>query len=192
MNVCQRFIEGLKTYNLTHEEIKSWKFIGGTGGKHQRHDKYFKLKFKDDIFEFIPPKESKYCICRPAIVEQCWIVDETCLINKTIKDILIIGNCCKRHVLPDCGKNCGNCGAPHKNRAIDRCNDCKFKCDKCLGKKEVLSELLCYDCKTTKCESCDRTIKFNFMHCYKCYQKLQKQDNTKQQPETDKPNSNMT
>ena len=75
MNVCKRFIEGLKKHNLTHEEIKSWQYIGGTGG---RHDKYFHLKFRYDNIEFVPPERKDYCICGTALVEQCWIVDNTC------------------------------------------------------------------------------------------------------------------
>ena len=102
MDVCERFIEGLKKYNLTHEESKSWQYIGGTGRKGERHDKYRHLKFKHDNTEFVSPERKDYCICGTAIVEQCWIVDKICLISKTIKDILVIGNCCKRHFLPDC------------------------------------------------------------------------------------------
>ena len=73
MNVCKRFIEGLKKHNLTHEEIKSWQYIGGTGG---RHDKYFHQVFLATILNLSHLREKDYCICGTAIVEQCWIVDK--------------------------------------------------------------------------------------------------------------------
>ena len=174
MNVCRRFIEGLKDHNLTHEDIQSWKYIGGSG----RHDSYFHLKFQDEEDRFTPPDKQSQCICKTAISEQCWIVDEKCLISKKNDKVLVIGNCCNRHVLPDCGRNCGKYGAPHKNRVIDRCNDCKYTCEKCSRKKECLASLFCNDCRTKQCESCDRTIKFKFRLCYKCHRELQKKKDT--------------
>ena len=56
MNMCKRFIEGLKKHNLTHDDIKSWQYIGGTGGRGERHQNYFHLKFKHDNIEFVPPE----------------------------------------------------------------------------------------------------------------------------------------
>ena len=89
MNVCKRFIEGLKDHNLTHEDIKSWQYIGGIGGKNGRHTNYFNLKFKYEDIEFTPPDIKDLCICGTAICEQCWIVDKKCLVSKNINNILV-------------------------------------------------------------------------------------------------------
>ena len=50
MNVCKRFIEGLKDHNLTHEDIKSWKMVVLVVGEVIKH--YFNLKFKDEKHTF--------------------------------------------------------------------------------------------------------------------------------------------
>ena len=160
MDVCRRFIIGLEEIGLTHDEIKTWVYIGG---EHVQHLSYFNLKIKD--VEIGKPEHKDRCICKTKIQQNCWI-------TKDYKNILVIGNCCLKHFLPECGRTCGRCGKSHRNYIIDRCNECKFKCDICLGDKQELKELLCNYCKKKKCISCDKEISYCYDSCFKCNQKL--------------------
>jgi len=132
----RRFEEGLKKYNLTLEEIQDgpWQYIGGNQG---RHCEYYKL-----IYGWEPELDHEWvgeCVCGHEITENCYISngDET----------LILGNCCIKRFVPKSGRTCELCSKPHKNRIVDRCNDCrKGRCDLCFTSIKP-SYKICFSCK---------------------------------------------
>ena len=133
--LTKKFIKGLMEYNLSIEEIQNgdWKYCGGDKG---RHLNYFKLTCPEDDL----PGWTNECVCSHAIVENCYITDGD--------NILILGNCCIKKFMPEglSGRTCSLCDAPHKNRIVDRCNDCR----------EGL------------CDGCGKTINSNYKKCWQC------------------------
>ena len=129
----KKFIKGLAEYNLTEEEVKkNWKYCGGDRG---RHYNYFKLSCPNDD----EPEHTNECVCKHYIEENCYITNG--------EEILVLGNCCIKKFLPKSGRTCELCDEPHKNRIVNRCNDCRFGiCDKC-NKKCNSNYKLCFDCK---------------------------------------------
>lgn len=111
----ERFINGLKKYDLTPNEIikGDWKYCGGD--KKGRHLNYFNMVCPDDE---IPEKQS-HCVCGHKIKENCYITNGD--------EILILGNECIKRFLRDgkSGRTCEVCGASHRNRKRNRCNNCK-------------------------------------------------------------------
>lgn len=132
--LSQRFINGLKNYNLTKEELKDWKYYGGNKGSHKN---YFEKTLKQSIH---PPPTDK-CVCGQSISENCYIINE----NK----ILVLGNCCIKKFVPKSGRTCEICEKPHKNRKVNRCKDCRKKiCDICDEplKEDNIKYTTCYYC----------------------------------------------
>lgn len=132
-SLTDKFIKGLQEYNLTYEEIieNNWHYCGGCSG---RHLNYFKIYFKGKKL----PERSNECVCGHYIVKNCYITDG--------KQVLILGNCCIKKFIPKNSRTCEKCGNPHKNRIVNRCNNCrKGLCDKC-GKKCNVSYKMCYGC----------------------------------------------
>ena len=86
------------------------------------------------------------CICQHSIKENCYITnkDNTC--------ILVLGNCCIKHFLPE-GKSrrtCEDCGNIHRNRVVNRCNNCRYqKCDDC-NRFNYNGYKICYYCYLLK------------------------------------------
>lgn len=133
IKLTNRFIEGLKNYNLTLEEIQSgnWKYCGGDKGSHLN---YFKISCPNENF---PEKQAK-CICGHDIEENCYITNET---RK-----LVLGNCCIKRFVPKSSRTCADCGEPHQNKIVNRCNKCRIGiCDKC-NKKCNPKYRKCYNC----------------------------------------------
>jgi hypothetical protein len=118
--LTEKFINGLKKYNLTYEDIVSnkWKYCGGRKGRHQN---YFHLCHgKDRAF----PELQNECVCGHHIKENCFITDG--------KQMLVLGNCCIKKFVPKSARSCEVCGKPHKNRKVNKCNDCRAgTCYKC-------------------------------------------------------------
>ena len=128
-----RFIKGLQNYNVTYDEIKNgkWKYCGGNKDEHFN---YFKLVFPNYD---IPPYTNE-CICEHNIIENCYITNG--------EEILILGNCCIKKFISKSSRTCELCQKPHKNRIVNRCNDCrKGLCDNC-GKTCNEKYKKCYDC----------------------------------------------
>ena len=118
-SLSDRFIEGLKKYNITYDEIinSGWKYIGGDSGADLR---YFKLCCKGREM----PKHEDYCVCGHAIKNNCYINHG--------EQILILGNCCVKKFIPQSSRTCESCNKTHKNRIINKFNDCrKGFCDIC-------------------------------------------------------------
>lgn len=131
--LTEKFIQGLKDYNLSYDEIvkKGWKYCGGDSG---RHFNYFKLFWGDDDL----PTHNEYCVCGHAIKYNCYITDG--------EEILVLGNCCIKKFIPNSCRLCEKCGEPHKNRVVNRCYICRIGiCDKC-GKNCNPKYKKCYNC----------------------------------------------
>ena len=43
----------------------------------------------------------------------------------TINTILKVGNCCVKKFIDQSSRTCFHCSAPHKNKLLSYCNDCK-------------------------------------------------------------------
>jgi hypothetical protein len=117
--LTERFIKGLHEYDLTEEEVRGWKYYGGSS---KCHLNYYKLASKNDVL----PEHHTHCACGHPIKENCYITDG--------ERILVLGNCCIKRFLPkkNSGRTCEVCGEPHKNRKINKCNECRIGvCDDC-------------------------------------------------------------
>lgn len=131
-SISQQFINGLKKYNVSPDELKNWKYCGGDKGRHKR---YFRLCFKDRKI----PSKKELCICGHAINENCYIVDKNL-------NILVLGNCCIKRFIKKSSRTCEKCETPHKNRVVNRCNKCrKGICDYC-DKRCNPSYKQCFKC----------------------------------------------
>ena len=107
--LCQRFITGLVEYDLTLEDMKSFRYTGMSWYKNGIRiiNKYFyDSGFTDDDL----PNYATMCICHTKIKRNCYITDG--------KRVLVIGNCCKNKFLPlkNRFKTCERCGEPHKKQ----------------------------------------------------------------------------
>ena len=112
--VTDRFIEGLVKHDLTLEEIQSgdWRYCGGDKG-HRR--KYFHLSQPGREH----PEREVECACGHEIKENCYITNGD--------RVIVLGNVCVKRFLPEnlAGRNCSVCGCRHKNRKVNKCNDCR-------------------------------------------------------------------
>ena len=125
-DLSKKFIKGLKNYNLTHEDIinQNFKYCGGNTGSHHN---YFKICFKNELKKNPNwmPDFKNVCICGHQISENCYIINDS---NR----ILTLGNCCIKRFVPKSGRTCEICGESHRNRIINKCNNCRVGfCDKC-------------------------------------------------------------
>jgi len=110
--MSKEFRKGLADFGLTYEEVCNWKYCGGNTG---RHKNYFKVACPNDD---IPESESR-CVCGHYIKENCYITDPMG------DNLLIIGNTCIKRFIPKCVRTCEICGNTHKNRKVNKCNDCR-------------------------------------------------------------------
>jgi hypothetical protein len=176
--ITERFIEGLKKYNLTLEEIKNsgWHYCGGDeikkNGKYSRHRNHFNQYFGHDL----TPKKEYACVCEHEILHNCYITDK--------KRIIVIGSCCVERFLPENmrGRTCEDCAEPHKNNKGNKCNNCRLKmkeiekqknkkyCDNCQQEHRNRSNNLCNNCrKLIKCNKCKKLYnKKNYFDINKC------------------------
>jgi len=131
VELTNRFIKGLKEYNLAYDEMVNWKYCGGNRGRHLSN---FKLCCKGEEL----PNKVYECICGHAIIENCYITNGD--------EILVLGNCCIKRFIEKSDKTCEICEEPHKNRKVNRCNKCRIGiCDDC-GKKCDEDYKKCYSC----------------------------------------------
>jgi hypothetical protein len=121
------------------DEFRTYKYAGGNQGSHYN---YWRLCFKN---EPLPSHEDK-CVCGQNISENCYITKET---DDEIL-LIVLGNCCIKKFIPKAGRTCEDCEAPHKNRVLNKCNECKKGiCYKCFKKFKSYTETrtYCYECK---------------------------------------------
>ncbi len=142
MDLSEKFIKGLEDYNLTQLDIitQNFKYCGGNMGSHYN---YFKICFKSELKQNPSwcPAEKEICICGHKITENCYIINDS-------KRILTLGSCCIKRFIPKSSRTCEICGEPHRNRIINKCNDCRVGfCDKC-NKECNKKYKLCWDCFT--------------------------------------------
>jgi hypothetical protein len=138
----KRVLENLKKYGINDlEEFKKFKYCGGD---RSRHLNYWKLVMGATEL----PQHEDECVCGTAIVENCYITRD----GIDCVELLILGNCCIKKFMPSgkIGRTCEDCGARHKNRKINKCNQCKRGiCLKCFCNFESDNEnrTYCYTCK---------------------------------------------
>jgi len=135
--LTKRFIEGLKNYSLSLDDIKNgnWKYCGGNAGSHLN---YFKMCRKNSPL----PESVAHCVCGHHIKDNCYITDG--------KKFLILGNCCIKKFIPKSSRTCEKCEKPHKNRIVNRCNKCRIGiCDKC-NKSCFKAYKKCFTCAYKK------------------------------------------
>ena len=133
------FVNGLKELGLEYNHvIKNWKYCGGNSktGTEMRHLNYWKLLYPDEEL----PEYGDECVCGHKITNNCYITYND--------EILILGNCCIKKFLPkdNAGRTCDECGKSHRNRKINKCNDCK------IG----------------YCLNCHKPCERYYTKCYKC------------------------
>ena len=184
----ERFIEGLKAYNISYEDILNgkWRYCGGDEDRN-----YFNLFFKNKDKPKIVRKTA--CVCEQEIIHNYYITDGN--------DILILGSTCIKRFLPNNSRTCDDCGSSHKNRKVNRCKDCRLKkcddcdrpyrsapdttgplirrclyckfgiCDKCNNPYDSLfaaKNKRCAFCRIGKCDSCNRPCNPKYDNCYSC------------------------
>lgn len=121
-----KFVRGLREkYNMDPEDLNDYWYMGGTGTESAL--KYFILSRKNPIIQKLElPPHADTCICDTKIVHNYYITDG--------KQILVIGSKCREQF---CNENCNTrtcakCRAPHINRKVNLCNDCrKVICHEC-------------------------------------------------------------
>ena len=151
--ITEKFINGLKNYQLTREEVAGWIYCGGNKGARR---KYFHQIWGNDMK--IPHVKNK-CICGHPIQENCYItgeqpdkwspthLDRLEYPSRYPLPILILGNCCVKRFITEPGKTCELCYKSHRNRVVNRCNECREgRCDDCGGPAYY-----------RKCDGCRRT-----------------------------------
>ena len=113
MSKLDRFIEGLKNYGLSYEEIKAngWKYCGGDWGSHLN---YYHLMFSPS--EPTLPHAIE-CVCGHPIVKNGYICD-----GKEEK-FLVLGSCCIKKFIG--GRTCEKCGENHKRHKSNICKWCE-------------------------------------------------------------------
>jgi hypothetical protein len=128
--ITQKFIKGLKKYNMTIEELsKDWKYCGGTQG---RHYNYYQLMFPGESL----CEHRSRCICNTRIKHNCYLTNGV--------DTLVLGNCCIKRFVEKKGRTCSNCGESHKNRITILCKTCRVgRCDICSA---PATRAKCNDC----------------------------------------------
>ncbi len=153
-SVSQRFIDGLKDYNLTLKEIKEsgWKYAGGDEFAGTGPLNYFMSIFGAEPWRAYGEDIPDECICGHPIKRHYFITD------KNEEDLLCIGSECIKRFLPENvqGRTCSMCMAPHRRTKHRICFDCenqikneqKKLCADCGGPKETwnLKKKRCTDC----------------------------------------------
>ena len=136
-SLSRRFLDGLMEHDLTLDEIveQGWKYAGGDKGRHAR---YWALSTRGHRVQ--PPAKQRACVCGHHIKENCYIAPPD------FKRVLVLGNCCIRKFIPKSTRTCGDCGAAHRNRVVNRCARCR----------------------QGKCDGCSRAIALRYKKCWRC------------------------
>lgn len=153
---------------VTREELERiWRYAGGDRGSHYN---YFRLVYRG---RGVAPEHAEYCFCETKIKENCYISNG--------ERILPIGNCCIKRFMPEGmrGRTCERCDAPHRNRIVNRCNDCRRglcdRCDVVIPKNKKVCDTCRFgydECKYCEAETrwevdvCDACKLLN--HCKQC------------------------
>jgi len=133
----KRISKNLDKYNITLEDFMlKFKYCGGDEGRHLNYYNlcYPGVKLQDHKDE---------CICGHEIERNRYITDN----NK----IIVLGNCCIKRFVVSNTRTCDGCNKPHKNRKVNRCNDCRIGI----------------------CDNCGNKCRPQYKTCYKCYKKVE-------------------
>lgn len=146
MNLSERFIRGLQSYNLSLDDINTsgYRYCGGDKG---RHLNYFTTIFKNKPF---PPHKS-FCVCGKDIIENCYICDK----SLNYDSIIVSGNCCIKKFIDNSGRTCEVCQKPHQNRKDNKCKDCRTKAK--------------IEANKGHCLKCNYKIDPKYIYCYPCH-----------------------
>ena len=165
--LTEKFIEGLKNYNLTYDDLikYGWMYAGGDYDEHLR---YFLLITNGT--NLTQPDKKKFCICGVSIKRNAYIMNR----DKTL--MLVIGSCCIKRFVPKKTRTCEICEKPHRNRKVNKCNDCisnskKKICNICAKPHRNRKMNKCNDCKDiVECIRCKTQFKSNYGYekCYDC------------------------
>ena len=110
----RNFCDNLEALGLTYAEVKrDYKYSGGSKGRHRN---YFDMCFP----MYSLPNKKRNCLCDHPIEENCYLSKDF-----DYDTLLIVGNCCITKFIDHSSRTCLNCSAPHKNRLLNYCNDCK-------------------------------------------------------------------
>jgi hypothetical protein len=113
-----RFINGLKNYDLTKEEIKDWKYAGGGHIEDEAKNKLLNEKFKKKYPKGKIPDLVHHCVCGHRIKENAFITNG--------KQLLTLGNCCvKRFCETGTKKTCNKCGKLWRGKTLE-CRECQM------------------------------------------------------------------
>ena len=133
------FLRGAaEKYGLTLEDLDEYIYVGNDETAAGIH--YFEVKCPGEE----APEHTTQCVCDHEIIHNHYIR------RMETGHTLVIGSCCKKRFITHGGKTCQDCGKPHKNRKVDRCQECRIgKCDSC-GKSIDQRYKECFSCKHEK------------------------------------------
>lgn len=157
------YVSMLEKHNITREELNHG-IYHYAGGDRDRHLNYYKLITceKSKL-----PKHESECVCGVEIVHNCYI-------SKDNKIFIVVGSCCITRFLPknSSGRTCDTCKIPHRNRIVNKCNNCRTKCRNCCNKVKKDSNDLCIGCTPPPiyvCNDCGLVLKTDYKRCYGCH-----------------------
>jgi hypothetical protein len=102
-----------------NEFKKEHTYVGGNEGCRLNYFKKCKKRYYPQ-FNLIQPNHEERCICKTAILEQCYIM------NINTGDILVIGNECIKHFEFDTKRYC-DCGTALNTSKYQVCKYCRKK-----------------------------------------------------------------
>jgi len=145
-----------------------WIYVGGECKKNDsRHKRYWDLcKISYNLADDDLPPHLKNCECGEEIRYNCWIF------NKETREIKVVGGVCIKQFTNNMLRVCDECGEPHKNRVINKCNECRNKlplCVECGEPNKYLVNNKCRECRRGYCEDCGKSINPQYKRCYDCY-----------------------
>jgi hypothetical protein len=178
MKLHEKFLDGINLLGISEQEIKKWKYCGGkkfttSPDGFASHENYYNLCFpKKDFLE-----QTHLCVCNHPIINNGYICNE----NREWDSIIRIGSCCIKQFMPNgMRRTCETCGVIHKNRLVNKCNNCRNlccgifvlkdeKCSACLKKEHDIRMIPYYKLRES-CYGCDELIMIG-SDCSKCKMK---------------------
>ena len=133
----KKFIEGLKAHNLTLKDIENARY-SYCGGDSKQHLRYWQIKTRG-LKNVKRPVKTDKCICGHEIKYNFYISDAK------FTNVMVLGSTCIKRFIGT-KRTCSVCGVTHKNRSVDRCNECRVGL----------------------CDSCDKPIQDYYTKCYYC------------------------
>ena len=114
----------------------------GVGGEKRLKDWNLCKKSYNLTDEDLPP-HTGWCECDEEIMHNYWIF------NKKTREIKVVGNVCVDKFTDGKRRVCDECGEPHRNRVINKCNDCRVGWCNCGASIDPYYKK-CYHCYMNK------------------------------------------